>query len=74
MEALFELKPDAFAVPTIVNYTWRHTGKKYELWCPLPEQPDATAEPWGDFKEEGTRTPFLTFTKRSEARSRARPG
>lgn len=72
LDALFELTPKQFPVPTIVNYASKKEETAWDIWCPVPEQPDARAEGWGPENEEDLRDPLVDFaTKKNQTPRRA---
>jgi hypothetical protein len=70
LDALFELAAETFATPTVINYTSKREGSKFDIYCPIPEQPDAATEAWGGEVEDGVRKPFVRFPRTRAARAR----
>jgi hypothetical protein len=68
-EALFELSPDAFETPALVNYRTRF-GSDGDMWCAIPDQAGAKVKGYA-FATDGITKPFVTFRK--PGRQRATP-
>lgn len=80
LDAIIDLTPATFPVPTLVNFVSRKQSAPSDVWSPVPEQADSRAEIYGwgeddDSEKVIDREPFLEFAKRkgtptSKAKSR----
>ncbi len=69
LDAIIDLSPATFPVPTLVNFVSRKESSQSDIWAPVPEQPDSRAEIYGLAEEDESekmieREPFIAFSKR----------
>lgn len=72
LDAIIDLSPATFPVPTLVNYVARKESSQSDEWSPVPEQADSRAEIYGWGEDEDSekvieREAFLEFAKRKGA-------
>lgn len=68
LDAIIDLSPATFPVPTLVNFVSRKASSQSDVWAPVPEQPDSRAVIYGLAEEDESdkmieRVPFVEFSK-----------
>ena len=72
LDAIIDLDPKTFPVPTLVIFVSRKDSSQSDVWAPVPEQPDSRAEIYGLAEEDESdkmieREAFIEFAKRKRA-------